>query len=106
MMVSDAWQTPSRLAGLHSAQEHNLRVYATEVISQAGKLLELPQVTVSTAQTLLHRFYFVKSMQKYDVKDIVLGVVFLASKLEENHVDPRSIVNVLNHIYQKVAWCP
>ena len=80
--------------------EANLRVYACEILTQAGHRLDLPQVTISCAQVLLHRFYFVKSLAKYDVKDITLGVLFLATKLEENHTDPRSLLNVLNHIYQ------
>merc|ERR1711991_211240 len=80
--------------------EDNLRVYACEILSQAGHRLKLPQVTISTAQTLLHRFYFVQSLKTFDVKDMIVGVLFLATKLEENHTDPRRILNVLTHIYQ------
>ena len=31
---------------------------------------------------------------------MILGALYVATKLEESHTDPRSILNVVNHIYQ------
>ncbi len=98
MLVSSRFATPSLADGVEPAQEQQLRTYACEVIFQAGALLRLSAVTISTAQTLLQRFYFVKSLKKFDVQDMLLGALYLATKLEESHVDPRSILNVVHHV--------
>jgi hypothetical protein len=100
MLVRSRYATPSLLEGVDAALEQELRTYACEVIFQTGSLLRLSAVTISTAQTLLQRFFFVKSLRKYDVRDMLLGATYLATKLEESHVDPRSIVNSVHHVYQ------
>ena len=44
------------------------RVFGCEMIQQMGILLRLPQVAVSTAQVMFHRFYAKRSMQKFDAR--------------------------------------
>lgn len=44
------------------------RVYGCECIQQMGILLKLPQVAVSTAQVMFHRFYAKRSLKKFDVR--------------------------------------
>lgn len=44
------------------------RVYGCECIQQMGILLRLPQVAVSTAQVMFHRFYAKRSLRKFDVR--------------------------------------
>ena len=43
-------------------------VFGCECIQQSGILLRLPQVAVSTAQVMFHRFYAKRSMRKFDVR--------------------------------------
>ena len=44
------------------------RVFGCECIQQMGILLRLPQVAVSTAQVMFHRFYAKRSLRKFDVR--------------------------------------
>jgi|TARA_B100000524_G_scaffold341973_1_gene236576 hypothetical protein len=44
------------------------RVFGCECIQQMGQLLKLPQVAVSTAQVMFHRFYAKRSLKKFDVR--------------------------------------
>ena len=44
------------------------RVFGCECIQQMGIMLRLPQVAVSTAQVMFHRFYAKRSMRKFDVR--------------------------------------
>jgi hypothetical protein len=60
MLVANRFATPSILDEVSAEQEAELRVFGCQVLFQSGVLLRLSAVTISTAQTLLHRFYFVK----------------------------------------------
>lgn len=77
------------------------RSFGCEVLCEAGILLALPLVTVATAQTLLQRFYYVKAIQKYSVREMLPACVLAATKLEETHVDCRSILNVITFLLQR-----
>ena len=59
--------TPSRQYGISEKHETTNRIYACELIAQAGIMLRLSQATINTAQILLHRFYYRKSMLDYKV---------------------------------------
>ncbi|KAL1499361.1 hypothetical protein AB1Y20_011568 [Prymnesium parvum] len=82
------------------------RVFGCECIQQMGILLRLPQVAVSTAQVMFHRFYAKRSIRKFDVRHFSLGALFLASKVEECPRKVRDILNVYTHIQQKRAGEP
>lgn len=92
--------TPSRKDGVDSVTERKLRIYGCEIIQDAGILLKLPQVTMATAQVLFHRFYFRKSLKKYNVKQVSMASLFLAAKVEEVPKRSRDVINVFNHIDQ------
>ena len=79
----------SLLDGVSYEVECQLRAYGCDVLRSAGIMLHLPVITITTAQCLLHQFYFVKSLKKYDIKDMLLGAMFIATKLEENHSEAR-----------------
>ena len=49
-------RSPSRDAGVSPATERAHRAWGAALVREAGLLLELPQVAVATAQTLLQRF--------------------------------------------------
>ena len=91
-------KSPSRRAGVPASVEESNRVYGCELIVQAGLLLRLKQPTVTTAQILLHRFYYRGSMVHFQVLYVVMGAVFLATKIEEDARRVRDIVNVLDRV--------
>ena len=43
-------------------------IFGCELIQSMGILLKLPQVAVSTATVSFHRFYYKRSMRKFDVR--------------------------------------
>ena len=61
-------RTPSIRDGLSWELELSQRIYGCHLIQRAGVLLRLEAVTVASAQTILHRFYYRKSLKKFDVR--------------------------------------
>jgi len=59
--------TPSMKDGCPHDLEVDLRIVGCEHIQTAGILLRLPQVAMSTAQVLFHRFFYTKSLIKYNM---------------------------------------
>ncbi|RKO86687.1 cyclin-like protein [Blyttiomyces helicus] len=55
---------------------------------------------MATAQVLFQRFYYVVSMKEVGVRDIALGAIFLASKVEEHPRRPRDILNVYDELVE------
>jgi hypothetical protein len=70
-------------------------------------LLKLPQVVVATAQNLLHRFYWRKSLQdpRFDALSIAMGALFLATKIEEKLRTLRQVLYVFHHVYRRRKFC-
>ncbi|TPX35757.1 hypothetical protein SmJEL517_g02009 [Synchytrium microbalum] len=76
-------ETPSQRDGISKDFEMDLRAFGCELIESAGILLKLPQVAISTAETLFHRFYYTSSLKKFGIRDMAMASIFLASKVEE-----------------------
>ncbi|ETW00671.1 hypothetical protein H310_07235 [Aphanomyces invadans] len=89
--------TPSQLEGLSGADEKQHRFFACELIQESGILLQLPQVVLATAQSLLHRFYARQSLFDFDAFRAAMGCIFLASKAEEH---PRRIKDVVQVFFR------
>ncbi|CAB0034875.1 unnamed protein product [Trichogramma brassicae] len=92
--------TPSSLDGLDSDTEIDLRILGCELIQYAGILLRLPQVAMATGQVIFQRFYYSKSLVRYDMETTAMACVCLASKIEEAPRHIRDVINVFNHIKQ------
>jgi cyclin L len=90
--------TPSSRYGLSQQQETLVRIATCGLVQEAGILLRLPQVVMCTAQLLVQRFFFRKSLTKYDATVVAMGALFLASKLEENLRRSRTILNVFHRL--------
>lgn len=58
-------QTPSVLDGISPEVEREQRSKGCNFITQLGIQLKLPQLTLATASTYLHRFYMQNSLKKY-----------------------------------------
>ncbi|KAM9977197.1 hypothetical protein ACTFIR_011055 [Dictyostelium discoideum] len=98
--------SPSRKDGISFEIEDNLRRYGTEVIQEAGILLELPQATTVTGQVIFQRFYCRKSLKEYDVKTLAMGSLFVSTKFTEPQRKIRDILNVFTLIWQKKEGLP
>lgn len=90
--------SPSKRDGVPADVERRYRVFACELVQECGILLDLPQVVMATAQTLVHRFYYSRSLREFDAHIVALGVLFLASKVEEKPRRMRDILNVCYHV--------
>ena len=78
--------TPSVKDGCPRDLEVNLRIVGCEQIQTAGKLLDLPQLAMSTAQVCFQRFFYAKSLVQYSmmvsfVNNIVISTFSLHSFL-------------------------
>lgn len=71
-------RTPSICDGLSREMEISQRIYGCQLIQKAGVLLKLEAVTVASAQTILHRFYYRKSLKKFDVRVSFLDIYLVA----------------------------
>lgn len=60
--------SPSRRDGVSFDVETNNRIYACELLTQAGLVLELPTQVVCSSQLLLHRFFCRRSMVEFHVE--------------------------------------
>nr|XP_043615209.1 cyclin-L1-1 [Erigeron canadensis] len=90
--------TPSRKDGIDEATETTLRIYGCDLIQESGILLKAPQQVMATGQVLFHRFYCKKSFVRFNVKRVAASCVWLASKLEENPMRARHVLNVFHRM--------
>ncbi|GAA5911651.1 hypothetical protein JCM6882_006930 [Rhodosporidiobolus microsporus] len=79
---------PSVREGMKLSQERRLRQKAVKTIWKFKDALFLKQATITTAATLMHRFYMRETFQQYDYLLGAAAATFLASKSEE---EPRSL---------------
>ena len=91
--------SPSHRDGIGASLEHRYRIFGCELIQECGILLKLPQVVMASAQTFLHRFYYRKSLQKFDAHITAMTCLFLALKVEETPLV--SLVDILNVCYTR-----
>ena len=75
--------SPSQKDGIDPETEKRHRIFGCELIQEAGILMALPQVVMATGQNILHRFYYRKSLTRFDVFTVAMGCIMLASKVEE-----------------------
>ncbi|KAL1920926.1 uncharacterized protein VTP21DRAFT_11561 [Calcarisporiella thermophila] len=98
--------TPSRRDDIPEDLEDDLRNIGCELIQSAGILLRLPQAAMATAQVLFQRFFYMASLRKYGIKDIGMGSLFLASKIEECMVRIRDLINVYYYLIRRLKKVP
>ncbi|GAA5839723.1 hypothetical protein JCM11251_002573 [Rhodosporidiobolus azoricus] len=79
---------PSVREGMKLSEERRSRQKAMKTIWKLKDAMQLKQATITTAATLMHRFYMRESFQKYDSLVGAIAAVFLACKSEE---EPKSL---------------
>ncbi|KAJ8603758.1 hypothetical protein CTAYLR_000304 [Chrysophaeum taylorii] len=93
-------RSPSVADGVSSEVEMEHRIWACELIQEAGILLRLPMVCMCTAQNLLHRFYYRKSLKRFDALSVAMACFFLACKIEEKPRRIRETLFVFHYIWR------
>ncbi|RLN38044.1 hypothetical protein BBJ28_00001082 [Nothophytophthora sp. Chile5] len=96
--------SPSLEAGVSPSTERAHRFFGCELIQEAGVLLRLPQVAMATAQTLLQRFYFRKSLRDFDAFRVAVACLFLAAKVEERPKRIKDVLSVFYAMYRRRKW--
>lgn len=81
----DALQPPA-LARLH--------FQVTRFIMQAGMQLGLRSIPIATACTIYHKFFGETHVDAYDPYLVAMSSLYLAGKVEEQHLRARDIINV------------
>ncbi|CAH0473978.1 unnamed protein product [Peronospora belbahrii] len=97
-------RSPSFVDGISRNTERLHRFFGCELIQEAGILLRLPQVVMATAQTLLHRFYYRKSLRQFDAFRVAFSCLFLAAKVEENPKRIKDVIAVFYAIFRRRKW--
>jgi len=91
--------TPSSLDGVQSDTEKLHRAFGCELIVQCGSILNLPHVVVVTGQNILNRFFYRKSLKRFDAFTVAMGSVLLASKVEESFKTLREFLFAFHYLY-------
>ncbi|XP_038054352.1 cyclin-Q-like [Patiria miniata] len=72
-----------------------------QYMMEAGVKLQLQSVTVASACTIYYRFFSVCDVQNYDAHLVGAAAIYLATKVEEQHVKLRDIINVCYRILHR-----
>ncbi|POM80914.1 Cyclin-L1 [Phytophthora palmivora] len=96
--------SPSLEDGISPNIERLHRSFGCELIQEAGVLLRLPQVVMATAQTLLHRFYYRKSLRHFDAFRVAVSCLFLAAKVEEKPKRIKDVLGVFYAMFRRRKW--
>nr|XP_033776956.1 cyclin-Q isoform X1 [Geotrypetes seraphini] len=70
----------------------------TRFIMEAGVKLGMQSVPIATACMVYHRFFRETSLEAYDPYLVAMSAIYLAGKVEEQHLRTRDIINV-SHRY-------
>jgi len=66
-------------------------------IEEAGRVLKLPRVAISTAMVFFHRFYAKHAFQEHDRFEVAVAALVLAAKTEEA---PKKLNTVIQECYK------
>ncbi|XP_012864027.3 cyclin-Q [Echinops telfairi] len=71
----------------------------TRFIMEAGVKLGLQSIPIATACTIYHKFVGESALDAYDPYLIAMSAIYLAGKVEEQHLRTRDIINVSNRYF-------
>lgn len=77
-----------------------LRIFGCDIIQNAGILLRLPQIAMTTAQMLLQRVYHTAEYthDKYPIDITAMAALFLAAKIEEYPRKALEVIDVMVYV--------
>ena len=94
-------ETASRVHEISPRVERLHRLHGTSVLFEVSKLLALGASTYATACSIFHRFFHKASLTEFDVWSIALASLMLATKVEEEPQQLKTIIHGFCHIYRK-----
>ncbi|KAI9307456.1 cyclin-like protein [Cunninghamella echinulata] len=83
---------------LRSSQSINTHASSCKFMQEVGKSLGFPQTTISTSQSLYHRFYLYYSPRTYSLLEVCITCLFVGSKIEETIKKLRDIYIVAHSV--------
>ena len=93
----DISQLPSLKKGMSAKEESMKRRKTCRFIEEAGRVLKLPRVAISTAMVFFHRFYAKHAFQEHDRFEVAVAALVLAAKTEEA---PKKLNTVIQECYK------
>ena len=93
--------TPSNEDGISAQVERTHRLHGASILHDACQILKLPSSIFATACTLFHRMYHRISLRTHCVWSVALGCTLLASKVDEEPRQVRTIIVAFVHIYRR-----
>ena len=96
-------ESPSAKHGISAATEFRYRSLGCEIIQEAAGILQLSAIGVATAQNILHRFYYRKSLHEFDVFSVSMGSVLVGSKAVDCQIVLRDILSAFFSVFRRRA---
>lgn len=93
----DISQLPSVLKGMSADEEALKRRKTCRFIEEAGRVMKLPRVAISTAMVFFHRFYAKHSFSDHDRFEVAVAAIVLAAKTEEA---PKKLNTVIQECFK------
>ncbi|XP_033114560.1 cyclin-Q-like [Anneissia japonica] len=87
----------------HRTSSSKTHFKVVHFLMEAAVKLSLESVTVASACTFYHRFFHVRKLSNYDPYLIAATCIYLATKVEEQPIRMRDIINVCHRICHKNA---
>ncbi|XP_055123194.1 cyclin-Q isoform X2 [Symphalangus syndactylus] len=78
------------------APEARVHFRVARFIMEAGVKLGMRSIPIATACTIYHKFFCETNLDAYDPYLIAMSSMYLAGKVEEQHLRTRDIINVSN----------
>jgi hypothetical protein len=69
-------------------------------MEEAAKCLQLPLCTLILAKTIFHFFYTRKSFLDHDIRDVMMGAMYLACKSEETLRKTYEIAMAFDYVFK------
>uniref|UniRef100_A0A8C0X3H0 Cyclin-like domain-containing protein n=1 Tax=Castor canadensis TaxID=51338 RepID=A0A8C0X3H0_CASCN len=81
------------------APEARVHFRVTRFIMEAGVKLGMRSIPIATACTIYHKFFCEINLDAYDPYLVAMSSIYLAGKVEEQHLRTRDIINVSNRYF-------
>ncbi|XP_019610729.1 cyclin-Q isoform X2 [Rhinolophus sinicus] len=81
------------------APEARVHFRVTRFIMEAGVKLGMQSIPIATACTIYHKFFCEINVDAYDPYLVAMSSLYLAGKVEEQHLRTRDIINVSNRYF-------
>ncbi|XP_004695240.1 PREDICTED: cyclin-related protein FAM58A isoform X2 [Condylura cristata] len=79
--------------------EARVHFRVTRFIMEAGVKLGMHSIPIATACTIYHKFFHETHLGAYDPYLVAMSSLYLAGKVEEQHLRTRDIINVCNRYF-------